>query len=419
MDPESKIVFYKLRQATFPDEDGLFAVVRWDTDESLKIEKGGISLIRRLTEGKSIGIAANESDVNINSAFSFLNKLLESGFIKSINGRPVEEASRKIKPWLSGTSRKWFSWILSKFIVYPLLIFIISGLFLGIFKFSSHLSYKSFFWHPDIFIVFISLFVAGLILMVIHEFAHFFATKAIGGEAVMRFDHRAFYIVAETESYHLAVVPRELRYVVYVAGITIDLVTIACIYWFCYVSALLGISLGIVYGYLHAIVLLQIISIIWEFNLFLETDVYLFISDMLKMDNLRNDSLKYMYSHLKKIKLRFLRACIEMLFKLFSKYSNYSSIDDLRFFNKQDKRKLFYYCLLMVLGFVFIVLQFVFLSLPRELIFIVGSIKGIFEAFQYADWMLLLKQAALLFLLTYQYLLLVYIRINKRRVHHN
>ena len=77
MDPESKIVFYKLRQATFPDEDGLFAVVRWDTDESLKIEKGGISLIRRLTEGKSIGIAANESDVNINSAFSFLNKLPE------------------------------------------------------------------------------------------------------------------------------------------------------------------------------------------------------------------------------------------------------------------------------------------------------------------------------------------------------
>jgi len=302
MDPESRIVFYKLRQATFPDEDGLFAVVRWDTDESLKIEREGIDLVRKLTEGKSIAQAASELSVNINIVLSFLNKLSEAGFIRSINGRKVEQETIKIKPWLTGIDKKWFSWILSKPIAYPLFIFIISGLFLGIFKFSSHLTYKSFFWHPDVFIVFLSLFITGLILMVIHEFAHFFATKAIGGEAVMRFDHRAFYIVAETESYHLAVIPRDLRYVVYIAGIIIDLVTISCIYWLLYLCMLYGIDLGVIDSYMHAIVLVQVISIIWEFNLFLETDVYLFISDLLKMDNLRSDSLKYIYSHLKKVK---------------------------------------------------------------------------------------------------------------------
>ncbi len=402
-----------------PDRDGLYAVVRWDTDESLKIEKEGISLIRGLTEGDSVSKAADKSGVSLNSAFSFLNKLLESGFIKSINGRPIEETSKKIKPWLSTVDRRWFSWILSKFILYPLFIFIISGLILGGLKFSSYLSYKSFFWHPDIFVVFLSLFVTGLILMVVHEFAHFFATKAIGGEAVMRFDHRAFYIVAETESYHLAVIPRDLRYAVYIAGITIDLVTISCIYWFCYVCALLSIDLGIISSYLFAIVLVQIISIIWEFNLFLETDVYLFVSDFLKMDNLRNDSLKYMHSHLKKIKGRFSRLFIAAPIKLFSSYSQSSSVDDLRFFNKQEKRELAYYCLMMALGFVFIMLQFLFLSIPREIVFITGSIKGILEAIEYTDLTLLLKQATLLFLLTYQYFLLIYIRINKKRGHHN
>lgn len=65
---------------------------------------------------------------------------------------------------------------------------------------------------------------------------------------------------------------------------------------------LYGIDLGVIDSYMHAIVLVQVISIIWEFNLFLETDVYLFISDLLKMDNLRSDSLKYIYSHLKKVK---------------------------------------------------------------------------------------------------------------------
>ena len=160
---------------------------------------------------------------------------------------------------------------------------------------------------------------------------------------------------------------------------------------------LYGIDLGVIDSYMHAIVLVQVISIIWEFNLFLETDVYLFISDLLKMDNLRNDSLKYMHSHLKKIKGRFSRLFIAAPIKLFSSYSQSSSVDDLRFFNKQEKRELAYYCLMMALGFVFIMLQFLFLSIPREIVFITGSIKGILEAIKYTDLTLLLKQATLLF----------------------
>jgi len=108
-----------------------------------------------------------------------------------------------------------------------------------------------------------------------------------------------------------------------------------------------------------------------------------------------------------------------MVPKLFNRYSDSSNIDDLRFYNNRERRNFKYYGLLMALGFVFIVLQFVFLSIPRELIFIIGSIKGILDAIQYSDLTLFLKQTTLLFLLTYQYLLLIYLRVNKKREHRN
>jgi hypothetical protein len=292
------------------------------------------------------------------------------------------------------------------------LFFSIVGIAAGFFTYGIP-SYKSFFWTSDLLVVLFSFFLADMFFLFTHEFTHFCVTKAVGGEAVMRIGYRYIYLVAETESYHLGVVTKKQRYLVYLSGSIMDLLIVGLIYWFLLATRVLGFTIGQGYNFLIAIILLELIAVIWQFDAFLETDMYNFLSEYLGIENLRNDALKYISLHTKKWK-KILFFPIKRLLLFFAKDYTVSS-DDLRLLNKSDKRKLFIYVLFLIAGIVFTTLEYIFYTIPALFTFISTVSTDIIRTTQHFDLISLTKSSLVMVLITYQYFLLLYLRIRKKK----
>lgn len=410
MDGNSKIVFHRFRNTTQPDEFNLYAIVRWDTDETLKVEKESIHLIHLLSEGRTVAQAAKAINVQIGSVIDLLKKFQSAGFIKQIDDELIPDNGKKISPWLADTHRKWFRWILSKPILYSIFLYIIFGISIGFIQQKSFFTYKDFFWTDDLFTVLLSLFFLDMILLIIHEFGHFIVTKAVGGESVIRISHRYIDIVAETESYHLAVVPKPLRYFIYIAGIVIDLIVIATIYWIFYLSSLFQINLGILYHLFLTIILLEILSIVWEYSVFLETDIYNFLSEFLNSENLIDNAKKFFATHAKRfIPKPFRRGFFDLL-----ELNHLEAVDDFRTFSKSEKSKLLIFYLVFIIGLVFVTIQYIFYILPTDVTFITAGIADLTHAWINSDIILIIKAIFFLLLTTYQYFILFYLKMKRR-----
>ena len=418
----SKIEFYKLRMGADPDEHNLYGLVRWDTDDTLKVDKNVIELVKLLSEGKTVQEAAHEIKFALDVVLLLLKLLEESHFFKSVDGEQLDDTGTKIKPWLATVDKKWFRWMVSKYFIYPVLAISITGIIMG-FIVNGIPSYKSFFWTPDIFVVFVSLFIADIFLITAHELAHFLATKAVGGEAVMRLSYRYIYIVAETESYHLGVVPKRERYLVYLAGTFMDLFIVGTIYWFLIAAKLLNIELGSAYNFFIAVILINFMGTLWLFDVFLETDMYNFLSEYLGMENLRNDALKYITLHTKRWK-RVLLFPVKRVLLLFPK--NYADTsDDLRLLSKSERRKLFIYVFVLIIGMMLTSLEFIFYTIPRDYTYLAAAVRDLLLAvknvditsFSRSSGMIitalvipLLKSGAIIVIVLFNYVLLILLK---------
>jgi hypothetical protein len=252
-------------------------------------------------------------------------------------------------------------------------------------------------------------------LLFLHESGHFIATRAIGGQATMRISNRLFFIVAETISYHLAVLPKELRYFVYFGGMFVDFFVIASIYWIFIIADHLGIQLGLLRSFCLIIVLINIKGIVWQYNAFLQTDMYNFLSDFLNQENLQADSKKFLVrkiSHWKSpVSIPFRRI---MLSTILSKDA-ISNADDLRMFTKRDRTEFGIYGTILITGVIFLALQFLLYTLPKDITFFIGSGQNIFTGIQNHNILKVLEGILLLILISHPYLLLLYMRIRGKK----
>jgi len=242
----------------------------------------------------------------------------------------------------------------------------------------------------------------------IHEFAHLCATKAVGGEAMMRMSYRYIYIVAETESYHLGVVPRKKRYLVYLAGSIMDLFIVGLLYWVLIATEYLHLNIGQLHNFFIALILSEFLAVIWQFDAFLETDVYNFLSDYLGMENLRNDAIKFIALHTKTWKKVLLTPVRRLLLAFSSDYTKTS--DDLRLLNKSERKKLFLYVIVLIAGMTFTTLEFIFYNIPRDYTFIAEALRSIIFSIKQLDGIAILKSTIIVVLVLFDYVLLLLLK---------
>jgi putative peptide zinc metalloprotease protein len=391
----STIEFYNLKFSRETDEHNLFGLVRWDTDDSLKVDKDVLALIKFLQQGKTVKEVSNIIQFSPDVLISILHMLENNHFIKKVDNEAITDRGAKIKPWLMKLDRKWFEWIISYPVLVSIFAFIITGILLG-FITNGIPTYKSYFWTSDLFVVFISLFFVNYVLVFLHEFAHFIVTKAVGGQAVVRLSYRYLYVVAETESYHLGVLPKSKRYMVYFAGMIFDCLLIAFLYWFIIFSKILHSNVSVLDSFFLALILCEITGIIWQFDIFLETDMYNFLTEYLNIEYIRNDAIKYIEQSSEKWNKIFYESLKKYLKFAAHNYRNDS--DDLRLLSYNDRKKIKIFILLLVIGLISSTLIFVFYSIPRDIIYVFQSLTSVSQAYHKENIIALIKSTIIIVL---------------------
>jgi putative peptide zinc metalloprotease protein len=143
---------------------------------------------------------------------------------------------------------------------------------------------------------------AGIFL---HELAHLVAARAVGVNSRMGISHRMWYLVAETDLTGLWSVPRRQRYLPMLAGMIVDSV----------VAALLVLSLFAAHQHLlvmspfvlhllRAMAFTNLLRILWQFFLFVRTDLYFVAVTYLNCKNLLIDTSAFLRNQLARVTSR-------------------------------------------------------------------------------------------------------------------
>ncbi|MED3562980.1 hypothetical protein [Bacillus xiapuensis] len=222
-----------------------------------------------------------DEEVNI---LDFAEQLLDLNLIREIDGVKIETNPKKKESlgflWISPKIGKFFFNTYAYFI-YSLL-FVINVILLG--------CYPSLFPHyKDLFVFNFMVFniplLAGLtiLLVFIHEFGHILAMRANNLPTKLGIGHRLFLVVFETDMEAVWKLPSKNRNGLYLAGI-------------CFDSVILSIALfsqlifknepGVFLGIMKIIVLDTFIRMVYQCCVFMKTDLYYLIENVLGCFNL-------------------------------------------------------------------------------------------------------------------------------------
>lgn len=409
--PSYNVVFHPLRWSD-TSEDDLFPVVHLDTDQSILINSEQLTILKALYSGMPLSSALEySSDTSVSS---FLQYLIQSHFIKQIGNYHLLDVEKKIEPWLPNVNSNWFRPFISKVLLFILFIFILSGVIISFLHLEYFPSFSQYFWSENLFLVYVSLFIISWTGGLYHELLHYCVTRAIGGQGrIVLFNNRFIDLVFETESYYINLFPKTYRYLVYFAGIFGDLVLIALSYWLILLNDMQFLSLGYWRGILFALILSKITGVIWEFNVYLETDVYNFFADYIGEGNLYTDTKRYLGRKSQSLHIPYLRKTAQFFSKLFLTKDVLENSNDLRFFSQLERRELKWYSIFMIIGLLFSLFSFICLVLPREIWFVLFAVAQLYQGYLGHNLIMVLESLFILFFFLYSYIVLFIIMMRK------
>lgn len=255
-----------------------------ELDEFYQFPEEGLNIIRMLQGGASVATIettlAQTSEESIDVR-EFIDTLLEIGFIhpeaerhrfqesveavRNTDKRLVFRANPRI-------ARMVFSW--------PSLV-----LYLGIVGYAAYsaiqdpqlrLNLEAFYLERNLTLTLVVLLLMYAFTASLHELGHMLAAARQGVDSRLGFSNRLWDIVAEADMTGLLALPREKRYLPMAAGMLVDVFSIAAITlilkWL-FANSPNGFAIQL----LQALALQITISITWQFNIFLRTDVYYLI----------------------------------------------------------------------------------------------------------------------------------------------
>ena len=227
----------------------------------------------------------------------FVESLVELGFVRSVDGRPVgaEEPRSASLPWLRPRHCAWLFGLPATIAFMALVVAAIATVVVGPSRLVPHSS--DFFWSSHL-----SLVIAGntgmvLAALALHELAHLAAARSLGVNARFTLGTRLQNLVAQTDVTGLWALPRRRRYRAYLAGMASDLALLSGA-----VLALGHLTLpDTVRAVLSALVLLLMLALARQFQLFMRTDVYFVLADLLGAKNLMEDAAAYVGSQARRL----------------------------------------------------------------------------------------------------------------------
>jgi putative peptide zinc metalloprotease protein len=132
---------------------------------------------------------------------------------------------------------------------------------------------------------------ATYLSLFLHELGHLIAARAHGINSRLGVGHRLWFLVAETDLTGLWSIPRNERYLPFLAGMICDAVLCAGIAFILVVHLHGTLALSaLCLRFFRALLFTLFMRLLWQFFLYLRTDLYYVIANVFKCRNLLGDT---------------------------------------------------------------------------------------------------------------------------------
>lgn len=289
---DSRVRFHPLHVRPSDDDPDTVVVGRPDVGEFVELPAIGARAVELLDAGMSIGAAerrlATEHDVDVDLV-DLVEALREAGMVAEVDGHPVVDPHHQLRPHLPGLRARHVSWLFGPMAKLGYLALVAATLVTVVRDPDLLPSYRDFFWTDYVGLAVLVNTALFSITAIFHELSHLVAARSLGAPARIRFATRLHHLVLETDVTAIWSVPRRNRYRVYLSGLLWDLAVVC--------GALLVIGYArphpLVEGLLAAVVLVIVMSMALQLHVYMRTDLYFVLLDLLRCRNLFHDGLAY------------------------------------------------------------------------------------------------------------------------------
>lgn len=278
-----------------PDDDDPDAVVvgRPEIGEFVELPAvygDGITLMRGgLTVAAAEERIAAEHDVEVDLA-ELVEALTGLGFVRSVDGDPLpdpaEDAPRSHFARLTERNTSWLFGLPAKL---AWAAAVGAGLVTLVLRPALLPNYSDFFWSDYVGLTVLVNTVMMSMSISVHELMHLMAARSLGAPGRIGFGTRLHNLVVQTDVTGVWGVPRRSRYRVYLAGLAWDVLLMAALVLLVAYAGLPGSADAL----LQALVITVLMAIPFQLQVYMRTDLYFVLRELLRTRNLFDDGLAY------------------------------------------------------------------------------------------------------------------------------
>ncbi len=278
-----------------PDDDDPDAIIvgRPDLGEFVELPAVCGEVIRLLGEGRPVAeveaaVSAGH-DVELDVA-DLVESLSDLAFVAEVDGLPVPgPASGPVAAHFPGVTERHVRWVFGRPMKLFWLAVVVAAALTVLARPGLFPQHQDFFWsgYTGLSVLVNTAFFS--VVASVHELMHLTAARSLGAPARIGFGTRLHYLVVQTDVTAIWGVPRRQRYRVYLAGMASDVFLIATM-----TLAVAYLPLpGPVEALLRAFTLTTLLCLPLQAQIYMRTDLYFVLRDLLRCKDLFGDGLRY------------------------------------------------------------------------------------------------------------------------------
>jgi hypothetical protein len=268
-------------------DDDEVIVGRADTGDFVALPVVGWRIIQALSEGRPVThVEKDMADDGIQvDVAGFVLQLADLGFVRAVDGVPDEAAPPPREPSLGWLQQRHVRWLVHPATALALALLVALGAAALVLDPGVRPHYRDLLFTSDTSVVLLGTTILFLVVVTMHELAHLVSARASGVPGRISLGTRLYSLVAQTDVSGLWVATRRERIRTYLAGMVLDVT------WIAVLVLLRAAGLPEWPDRLAgAAVVLLLIGVAGQFQLFMRTDVYFVAAELVNARNLFEDA---------------------------------------------------------------------------------------------------------------------------------